>query len=35
VGADHVVVAGAKRVIPVKEFTKWEAGVRALYDRTA
>jgi len=28
-------VAGAKRVIPVEEFPKWEAGVHALYDRMA
>ena len=28
-------VAAAKRVIPVAEFDKWEAGVRALYDQMA
>ncbi len=28
-------VAAAKRVIPVEEFGKWEAGVRALYDQMA
>lgn len=26
-------VAGAKKVTPAEEFTEWEAGVRALYDR--
>lgn len=28
-------VAGARKVTPAEEFPRWEAGVRALYDRMA
>lgn len=28
-------VAGARKVTPVEEFSKWEAGVHALYDQMA
>lgn len=28
-------VAGAKRLTPAEEFSRWEAGVRALYDQMA